>query len=771
MEYKIKLEKPARDFNEGFLLGNGHTGAVVYGGIQKEVIELSEITFYSGEVSQENNQKNASEAFKTMRKLVSEGEYEASMEAARGFMGIRRNYGTNLPVGKLIIELPDGEVTGYNRELNLMAGIAAISYTQKGVDITRETFVSNPSKKLFYKIQSKETGFLCARIFFEGMNDNVWVDCQEGEYTFMARARESLHSDGTCGVSLLGRVSAGITGGTIEYTKNGILIEGAESISFTLALSTDFETSSDNQNKIPLYSPSTNEFLQEQNLLMRGRGFDFDMEKEKHSKDFSAFMRRVDIDLPEDFVTGLMFQYGRYLLLSSSREDSPLPAHLQGIWNDNVACNIGWTCDMHLDINTQMNYWIAGPANLSECDAPLFHWMEKKVIPSGRITAKESYGLQGWSADLVSNAWGFTAPYWSRNISPCPTGGIWAADAYLDYYEYTGEVEFLINRAYPVFEEAAEFFTKYVFKDKESNYYTAGPSISPENSFEVQGTSFYFSNGCTYELTVIRQLFTNFLNMAGELKKDTPLVQKVKEILPKLLPFRILKDNTLAEWNHDYPAKDSQHRHTSHLLGLYPYSQITVEETPELAQAVKNTLTNKLFPYENWEDTGWARSMLLLYASRLQEGEEAYFHIKEIQEKLTHPNYLVMHPPTRGAGSFKEVYELDGNTGFTMGVLEMLLQSHDGKIRLLPALPRAWSKGSIQGIVARGAVTVSITWENYRMKEAAFLSKYDKEIRIEYSMGKAIKREKPARTEQRYSLKAGIWLRLREQEGVLQQSV
>lgn len=755
MDSKIGFGIPAKEWTEGFLLGNGHMGAVLYGGTEKEVIELSEITFYSGETSKDNNRENASEYFNTMRTLVSAGDYKASMEAARGFMGIRHNYGTNLPVGRLIIELSKGGVSGYHRELNLLEGIAGITYTQEGRTITREAFISNPSKKLIYKIDSSGTGFLTTRIYFEGDGENYTTACHKGEYTFLVSARERLHSDGTCGVNLLGKVCVFSTGGTTAYTPEGILVEGATSVIVTVALTTDFLKDINIGKELPF----TKNFQPEKISDTGKRFFDYKTEKEKHSKDFSAYMKRTDLTLPEDTMTQLMFQYGRYLLLSSSREDSPLPAHLQGVWNDNVACRIGWTCDMHLDINTQMNYWLAGPTNLLECQYPLFRWMEEQVIPSGRVTARESYGLKGWSADLVSNAWGFSAPYWSRTISPCPTGGIWAAEAYWDYYEYTKDIGFLRNRAYKVLEEAAEFFTEYVFPDKDTGCYTSGPSISPENAFDIQGESYYFSNGCTYEITLIRQLFTNLIKAAELLAIDNSLIQKAKDLLPKLLPFRILKDNTLAEWSHDYPTADSQHRHTSHLLGFYPYSQITTEQTPELAQAVRNTIKNKLTPYENWEDTGWARSLLLLYSARLKNGEEAYFHVKEIQEKLTHPNYLVMHPPTRGAGSFKEVYELDGNTGFTMGVLEMLMQSHDGIIRLLPALPKAWSRGSITGILTRGAVTVSFIWEDYKIKEVSFLSLEDRDIKVQYP---ALAWEETV-----FSLQAGIVLKATEKQGVL----
>lgn len=453
--------------------------------------------------------------------------------------------------------------------------------------------------------------------------------------------------------------------------------------------------------------------------------------KEQHITDVNTMMKRVEFDLKgNDDISEKMMQYGRYLLLSSSRQNSVLPTHLQGIWNDNVACRIGWTCDMHLDINTQMNYWLSEAGNLSESHEPLFQWMEKAVIPSGRMSAKMHYGLPGWSADLVSNAWGYTSPYWSNTISPCPTSGIWMASDFYEHYEYTKDIEFLQSRVLPVYQEAVEFFVEYVFK--EGAFFSSGPSISPENSFVVDKEVYHFSNGCTYEIVMIRELFEQYIKILALLKIENAIGQRCIDILARLIPFRILEDQTLAEYSHDYPVSDPWHRHTSHLLGVYPYHQITPEKSPALAEAAFNTIQEKLKPYEKWEDTGWARSMLMLYCARLEKGDEALWHISEMQEKLTHPNLLVMHPPTRGAGSFKEVYELDGNTGLSMCIIEMLMQSVDDVIRLLPALPEKWVSGSIKGIKARGNIELSIHWDCLELTEVTLKSPQEQEIWIQY---------------------------------------
>ena len=291
-------------------------------------------------------------------------------------------------------------------------------------------------------------------------------------------------------------------------------------------------------------------------------------------------------------------------------------------------------------------------------------------------------------------------------------------------------MEFLKTRAYPVISEAVEFFVDYIFID--GACFSSGPSISPENSFLVDGEKYSFSNGSTYEILMIRELFNQFLQVSEELNIENALYKRIKNILPELLPYSILDDGALAEWGHDYAASDKQHRHTSHLLGLYPYCQINPENTPKLAAAAEKSIEAKLTPYENWEDTGWARSLIALYYTRLGNSEKAYYHLKSIKENLTSSSLLVMHPPTRGAASFKEVYELDGNTGFSMCVIEMLMQSHGGVIKLLPALPQKWKSGYIKGIIARGNIKVNIEWEDSKLKQVVLISERFRTVVLEY---------------------------------------
>ncbi len=728
---RIIRKKPSGRWGEAFPLGNGHMGAMVYGSFPLNRIELSENTFFSGEKSDKNNQENAAEAFYEMRRLASAGEYDKVHEAAKEFIGIRHDYGTNLPVGSLFIDygIPYDQSADYQRELDIEHGIAACNFNKENQIVKEELFLSHPDNILIHHIKTDIAPKI--KITFQSANEYGEVKYQESAVLFSCHAYEKLHCDKQCGVSLEGYASL-VTDGTCITQNDAIIVEGASDIKIYLYMKTDFNTG------IPSAKEVSAKLRKEvKKHVLKCSAEDYEEQKLRHSEDISNFMNRVSLHVAgKDELLNhlpLLFQYGRYLLLSSSREDSVLPAHLQGIWNDNVACRIGWSCDMHLDINTQMNYWPSQVTNLSETAEPLFGWIREELAPAGVITAKESYGLKGWVAELVSNAWGFAAPYWASPIAPCPTGGVWIMMQMWEHYLFTEDTKYLEDILFPLLESSVKFFCGYLFQEKEKAYYTCGPSISPENSFLYQGRAYQISNGCTYEMVMIRELLTVYKEACETLQNGkTELYTEVEEKLPKLLPLRITQEGTIAEWNHDLLQADVQHRHTSHLLGLFPFSQITVEKTPDLCQAAKKTIEAKLTPPENWEDTGWARSMLMLYEARLHNGREAYQHIKSMINNLLEPNNMVYHPPTRGAGAFDHVYELDGNTGLTACIAEMLLQSHDGMIRILPALPDEWEEGEVKGLRARGNITVDIIWKRGELHSVRLISMTDKKCVVSY---------------------------------------
>lgn len=720
---QIKRNTPASRWGEAFAIGNGQIGGMIYGGIIAERIDLSENTFFSGNADEKNNQPGAADAFQKMRQAACEEDFDEVHRLAEDFIGVRRNYGTNLPVGYLEIEtgLSEGEAKNYARALNLETGVVTSEWENCGQRIQTRAFASHVHRMLCYEMKTEKKVFQFQVKFHSprGEEYGEYIRYNSDSIYFECKARETMHSDGTTGTFLAGKAVV-LSDGQPNVTQEGLHLRNASKLTIFVLMETDFKEIRDGA-AVFTEADYLKKGTQLQCLINRRLSAFEETEVDEilaeHEKDMTEMFERVSLEIEGEGPAAdipQMFQMGRYLLYSASRADSVLPAHLQGVWNDNVACRIGWTCDMHLDINTQMNYWPAEITNLPETTKPLFSWMKDSLAVKGRQSAKESYGLSGWIGELVSNSWGFAAPYWAAPLSPCPTGGVWVLTHMWEHYLSTMDMEFLEKEAYPLIEEAVEFFAGYLFEDY-NGYLTCGPSISPENTFCVPGkeAGYQISNGCTYEILMIRELFEIFLKASEILKKESELVQKVTADAKRLLPYRIMKDGKIAEWSHDYPAADLQHRHTSHLLGVFPFAQITPEDK-DLAKAAEKTIQAKLTPAENWEDTGWARSMLMLYEARLRHPKAAWNHICSMLDNLLEPNGFIIHPPTRGAAAFDNVYEMDGNTGLTSCIAEMLLQSHNGVIRLLPCVPKEWKKGHVKGLIARGGVSVEMKWNGSR---------------------------------------------------------
>lgn len=721
---KLIYGKPAKRWGEALPLGNGQIGAMVFGDLKRERICLTENTFYSGEPEHEANQSGADQAFLRMRKLAGQGLYNEVHREAEEFIGRRENYGTNLPVGDLFISygIREPDEAAYERGLDIETGRAWVIQKDKTGQILEEIRVSQPDKVMMITVSSDK------KVDFEiqvRINSGQGVCCcTDNGLRFSADAFETMHCKDRVGVHLEGAVQIQ-TDGILSCQKDRLQVSDSTQTVIYLAMETDFGQKEKKFSELNLTAVTRC-----REAAKRGsRAVISSHESDMHTLTDGT---KLEID-GEDPVSGqvpFLFQYGRYLLFCSSREDSKLPAHLQGIWNDNVACRIGWTCDMHLDINTQMNYWPAEFSGLEKSTKPLFRWIKEILVPEGRKTARISYGQEGWAAELVSNAWGYAAPYWASPIAPCPTGGVWILTHMWEHYLYTKDTEFLKEEAFPMIEEAVCFFEGYLYKTEGGNY-VSGPSISPENSFLYKGEPRQISLSCTYEILMIRELFSIYLEAVQILGlEDQGQTVKVKEIYEGLPPYRILENGCIAEWSHDLPEADPQHRHTSHLLGLFPFAQLDWQQTPSLCRAAEATIQRRLLPEEGWEDTGWARSMLMLYEARLHNGEKAYEHITQMVQKLLEPNCMVYHPPTRGAGAFDHVYELDGNTGLTSCIGEMLLQSHNGRICLLPALPSAWKSGYVRRFCVRGNIEIDIDWENHKLKRAVLKSKETRTVPV-----------------------------------------